>query len=62
MRRTRFARAVDTGGEARQRVSIREALWFDFWSAEAVDDEALADSRVAALNHSALVLAITHLP
>ena len=60
MRRTRFARAVDTGGRARARVSVREALWFDFWSAEAVDDESLADARVAALNHSAIVLAVTH--
>ena len=61
MRRTRFARAVDTGGEARARVSTGEALWFDLSSADTADDDALADWRITALDHSALLFGVTHL-
>ena len=61
MRRARFARAIETGGEARAGVSVKEALWFDLLSAETPDDDALADWRVSALDHSALLLGVTHL-
>ena len=61
MRRTRFAGAVDIDGEARERASIGEALWFDILSPDAPDDHSLSAWRVAPLDHSALMLGITHL-
>ena len=61
MRRTRFAGAVDVGGEARPRASIREALWFDILAPDALDDHSLSAWRVASLDHSALMLGIAHL-
>ncbi|MEO6582240.1 MAG: EAL domain-containing protein [Sphingomicrobium sp.] len=61
MRRTRFAGAVDVGGDARPRASVREALWFDILAPDAPDDDSLSAWRVAPLDHSALMLGITHM-
>ncbi len=61
MRRTRFAGAVEVAGEARARASVNEALWFDILSPEALDDHSLSAWRVAPLDHSALMLGVTHL-
>ena len=59
MRRTRFAGAVEITGEAR--ASVGEALWFDILSPDAPDDDSLSAWRVAPLDHSALMLGVTHL-
>ena len=59
MRRTRFAGAVEIAGEAR--ASVGEALWFDILSPDAPDDHSLSKWRVAPLDHSALMLGVTHL-
>jgi diguanylate cyclase (GGDEF)-like protein len=61
MRRTRFAGAVELTGEARERASIGEALWFDILSPDEPDDHSLSAWRVAPLDHSALMLGTTHL-
>src|SRR5688500_16450755 len=61
MRRTRFAGAVEITGEARERVSIGEALRFDVRAPDTPDEHSLLALRVAALDHSALMLGITHL-
>jgi hypothetical protein len=59
--RTRFAKAVNPSFETPERASIREALWFDIESAETSDDQSLSDSRVASLDHTAILLGATHL-
>ena len=59
MRRTRFAGAVEITGEVR--ASVGEALWFDILSPDAPDDDSLSAWRVAPLDHSALMLGVTHL-
>jgi hypothetical protein len=61
MRRTRFARAVEQAGVSPERASIREALWFDIRPSDSPDDDTLLASRVAGLDHAALILAVTHL-
>ena len=61
MRRTRFAGAVDIAGELRPRASVRAALWFDILTPDAPDDDSLSAWRVAPLDHSALMLGVTHL-
>ena len=61
MRRTRFAAAIETTGEKRPRASIREALWFDIATPEEPDDHSLSAWRIAPLEHSALILGVTHL-
>src|SRR5688572_6186612 len=61
MRRTRFAGAVEITSELRARASIREALWFDIRSPDSNDDHSLSAWRVAPLDHSALMLGVTHL-
>src|SRR3989337_1203844 len=61
MRRTRFAGAVETPGEAKSRASIREALWFDILAPDTPDEHSLSAIRVASLDYSALMLGITHL-
>ncbi len=60
MRRSRFARAVGTTGEARDRASVGEAMWFDIRSPDTSGDESLAAGRIAALDHCALLLGSTH--
>jgi diguanylate cyclase (GGDEF)-like protein len=60
MRRTRFASAVERNDDARERASVREALSFDVRSPEGFEDESLSAWRVATLDHSAVLLAITH--
>src|SRR5215213_6126999 len=61
MRRTRFAGAVEIPGEAKGRVSVREALWFDILAPDTPDEHSLSAIRVAALDYSALMLGVTHL-
>jgi diguanylate cyclase (GGDEF)-like protein len=61
MRRTRFAGAVELTGEVRERASIGEALWFDILTPDDPDAHSLSAWRVAPLDHSALMLGITHL-
>jgi uncharacterized membrane protein len=61
MRRTRFAGAVEIPGEAKSRVSVREALWFDVLAPDTPDEHSLSAIRVASLDYSALLLGITHL-
>src|SRR5688500_10630795 len=61
MRRTRFAGAVEIPGEARNRASVREALWFDILAPDTPDEHSLSAIRVASLDYSALMLVIAHL-
>ena len=61
MRRTRFAGAVEIPGEAKSRVSVREALWFDILAPDTPDEHSLSAIRVASLDYSALLLGITHM-
>ncbi len=61
MQRSRFAQAVSQSFETSERASVREALWFDIEAAENLDDRSLAESRVAAFDHTALLLGATHL-
>ena len=61
MRRTRFAGAVEIPGEAKCRAPVREALWFDILAPDTPDDHSLSAIRVASLDYSALMLAVTHL-
>ena len=61
MRRTRFAGAVETAGDTRARASVREALWFDILSPDTPDDHSLSATRVGPLEHSPLMLGVTHL-
>jgi len=52
---------VEITGDVGARASIREALWFDIMSPDAPDDHSLSAWRVAPLDHSALMLGVTHL-
>ena len=61
MRRARFARAVEKVGTAPERASVGEALWFDVRSSDSAGDGSLLASRVSGLDHTAIVLAATHL-
>ncbi len=61
MPRARFAKAVNQTGDAAERASVREALWFDVAAADSSDDVCLAESRVALFDHTALLLGATHL-
>lgn len=61
MRRARFARAVEQSGAAAERITIREALWFDLRAPESNDEASLADWRVTGLSHVALLMGATHL-
>ncbi len=61
MRRTRFAGAVETAGDTRARASVREALWFDILSPDTPDDHSLSATRVGPMEHSPLMLGMTHL-
>ena len=60
MRRARFARAVETLGTAPDRASIGDALWFDVSTTDSADDDSLRASRVANLDHAAIILAVSH--
>jgi diguanylate cyclase (GGDEF)-like protein len=59
--RARFAKAVGQSFEAPERASVREALWFDVEAPQTLDEESLAESRVTAFDHTAALLAATHL-
>jgi len=61
MRRTRFAKAVESHGGADARASIGEALWFDILSPDTPDNHSLSAWRVAALDLGAMLLGLTHL-
>ena len=60
MRRSRFVGAIETRGSERASASITEALWFDLRNPEAPEERSLADWRIAALEHIALLLGFTH--
>ncbi|MDQ3246243.1 MAG: EAL domain-containing protein [Pseudomonadota bacterium] len=60
MRRTRFAGAVDAQSGRLERVTTIEALWFDVGGSDEAGQDSLASWRVASLEHSALLLAATH--
>ena len=59
MRRSRFVKPVHQQGH--EKASISEALWFDLRAPETSDDASLADWRVAAIDHMAVLLGVTHL-
>jgi len=62
MARTRFAKAVGQSPSGTpERASVREAVWFDIEASESSGEELLSEMRVAALDHSALLLGTTHL-
>jgi diguanylate cyclase (GGDEF)-like protein len=61
MRRSRFAKAVESGSQVRERASIKEALWFDVTAPESPEDDALADWRGTTFDHAGLLMAATHL-
>ena len=61
MRRSRFARAIETDNAVSERASIRDALWFDLHKPESNDEASLAEWRVAGIEHMALLLGFTHL-
>jgi diguanylate cyclase (GGDEF)-like protein len=61
MRRSRFAKAVESGARVRERASIREALLFDVTAPETPADDALSDWRGTTFDHSALLMGATHL-
>jgi diguanylate cyclase (GGDEF)-like protein len=60
MRRSRFANRVEVN-EVPQRASIRDALFFDVTTPPTTDEEALCDWRLSAMEHSPLILGLTHL-
>src|SRR5215203_3016639 len=47
--------------ECVERASVGEALWFDVRSSDSAGDDSLLASRVSGLDHTAIVLAATHL-
>ena len=61
MRRSRFAKAIESDGARREKASVREALWFDLSSPETPDHHSLSAWRVAPLDYSAVMLGVTHL-
>jgi diguanylate cyclase (GGDEF)-like protein len=58
MRKSRFVSQAQP--REPEKASISEALWFDLRAPETSDDVSLADWRVAALDHLALLLGGTH--
>jgi diguanylate cyclase (GGDEF)-like protein len=60
MRRSRFAKAIDTGATDR-RSSFREVLSFDVLPPQTSDDISLAAWRVAGFQNAPLLLGCTHL-
>jgi diguanylate cyclase (GGDEF)-like protein len=61
MRRSRFVRALEQGGQDSGKPSIREALAFDVCTHETSDEESLTAWRVAGFQHAPLLLGVTHL-
>ncbi|QIK77956.1 EAL domain-containing protein [Sphingomonas piscis] len=61
MRRSRFAKAIESSSAAPERVSISQSLWFDLTSPERIEDEVVAEWRSAGLNHAPALLFATHL-
>ncbi|MEO5772621.1 MAG: EAL domain-containing protein [Sphingomicrobium sp.] len=61
MRRSRFAKAIESGAQVRERASLGEALWFDIVAPDNAGDEALSDSRGRSFDHCGLLLGATHL-
>ncbi len=61
MQRSRFAQAVSESIDTPERASVRAALWFDIEAAETPGDESCSESRVAAFDHTALLLGPSHL-
>jgi diguanylate cyclase (GGDEF)-like protein len=60
MRRSRFARAIDSN-EVRERASISDALWFDVTAPDTADEDSLSEWRLTGVQHAPLILGITHL-
>jgi diguanylate cyclase (GGDEF)-like protein len=60
MRRSRFANRVE-GNEVSQRATIGDALFFDVTTPPTSDEEALCEWRLSAMEHSPLILGLTHL-
>jgi len=60
MRRSRFARAIDSN-EVRERASISDALWFDVTPPDTADEDSLSEWRLTGVQHAPLILGITHL-
>lgn len=61
MRRSRFAKAIESDGSRREKASVREALWFDLSSPETPDHHSLSAWRAAPLDYAAVMLGVTHL-
>jgi diguanylate cyclase (GGDEF)-like protein len=61
MRRSRFAKAIESGSHVRDKASIKEALWFDVTTPDTQGDDALSDWRGTTFDHSALLMLATHL-
>ena len=61
MRRSRFAKAIETSDTVTERASIRETLWFDIHGSEGSQENSLAEWRVAGLDHIALLMGFTHI-
>jgi diguanylate cyclase (GGDEF)-like protein len=60
MRRSRFARAIETTS-VRERASIGDALWFDVTAPDSTDEDSLCEWRLAGVQHAPLILGVTHL-
>lgn len=61
MRRSRFAKAIESSAHIRDRASVKEALLFDVTAPDSPTDDALSDWRGTTFDHSALLLGMTHL-
>jgi diguanylate cyclase (GGDEF)-like protein len=61
MRRSRFAKPIETSEAKRDCTSVRDAFWFDLQSADSGDVRSLAHWRVAGLDLMAVMLGATHL-
>ena len=61
MRRSRFAKAIETDGPRHDRVSVSEALWFDVKAPDRIEDEPVAEWRITNFNHAPALLFETHL-
>ena len=62
MARTRFAKAVGQSPSGTpERASVHEALWFDIKVPESAGEASLSETRMAALDQSAILLGLAHL-
>ncbi|MEO6359765.1 MAG: EAL domain-containing protein [Sphingomicrobium sp.] len=61
MRRSRFAKPIESSAPGRDRASIKEALLFDVTAPDNPADDALSEWRGTTFDHCALLLGATHL-